>query len=85
MSSQGKQNVIFRQFPDGDIIALFPGIPWDRECRYITSYQHIGQHGAALPDLITELAIPDPENPEYLALIKEIESIYGNIDNLTRT
>lgn len=42
--------VIFRRWPDsdgGDVIALFPDEAFDMAGRYCTSYQHVGQHGAA--------------------------------------
>ena len=45
--------VHFRFFPAGDVIAL-----WDEpaDCQgNISSYQHVGQHGAASPELITSL------------------------------
>lgn len=37
--------LIFRKYPDGDVIALFPTLPGGRfgECM---SYVHVGQHGA---------------------------------------
>jgi len=37
--------VIFRQFADGDIIAIFPEIPADNNYNHCLSYQHTGQHG----------------------------------------
>ncbi len=37
--------VIYRRWPNGDIIALFPDLPGIYP--YITSYQHFGQHGDA--------------------------------------
>lgn len=38
--------VIFRKYPDGEILALFPTLPGGRfgECM---SYLYVGQHGAA--------------------------------------
>ena len=38
--------VIFRRYPDGEVVALFPTLPGGRfgEC---VSYVHFGQHGAA--------------------------------------
>ena len=37
--------VIFRQWPNGDVIALFPDI--DAGHGLISSYEHIGQHDGA--------------------------------------
>ena len=39
--------VIFRKFPDGEIIALFPELPGDMKVNHCLSYLHIGQHGCA--------------------------------------
>ena len=46
--SAGKMTkVVFRRYPDGQVIALFPDIPWSGRRGEITSYMHVGQHGAA--------------------------------------
>lgn len=53
MSDDTPIRVHFRVFPDGDVIAL-----WDEPADHrgnISSYQHVGQHGAASPELITSL------------------------------
>jgi len=63
--------VIFRNFPDGDVIAFFPteiGAPG-----YIMSYQKIGQHGDASPELIDELEVSTEE--QYRSLKLELETI----------
>jgi hypothetical protein len=67
--------VMFRKWPKsegGDVIALFPEELADLEGN-MNSYQHIGQHGAASPDLIyhTKKATP----AEYADLKEELESI----------
>lgn len=67
-----KVNVVFRKFPEGDIIALFINVPGDNNGN-ILSYQHTGQHGAAHPDLVTDLEAATPE--EYKDLQKELETI----------
>lgn len=62
--------VSFRKFPDGDVIVL-----WDdgnASPGFITSYQHIGQHGDASPELLDELETASPE--EYQPLLDELES-----------
>jgi hypothetical protein len=66
--------VIFRRFPDGDVIALFPCIaaeclnPWP--CQ---SYMHIGQHGAADPRIIYDTRPATPR--EYASLMAELKRI----------
>lgn len=63
--------VIFRKFRDhGDVIALFPEVPWDREGR-CSSYQHLGQHGGA--DYLGCIYLSTPATPyEYAALKREL-------------
>ena len=47
-----KTAVIFRTFRDGgDVVALFPFEPSDNHGHHCLSYQHVGQHGGATPDL----------------------------------
>lgn len=53
-----KDVVIFRKFPEGDIIVLFPDRVENKDKHYINSYQHVGQHGEASVELITDLEIP---------------------------
>jgi len=69
---------VFRKYKDGEVIALFPQIAgsclsgWD-----CCSYQHIGQHGAAVIAVVvqqTTLATPD----EYAELLAELEQIGYN-------
>jgi hypothetical protein len=66
--------VIFRRFPDGDIIALFPYLaaeclnPWP--CQ---SYMHIGQHGAADPRIMH--GTRPAKRHEYAALKMELEQV----------
>jgi len=48
-----KTAVIFRTFTGtGDVIALFPFIPSDNYGYHCLSYQRVGQHGGATPDLM---------------------------------
>ncbi len=68
--------VIFRKYPDGDIIALFPIIAVDTIGYNCESYMHVGQHGAANPRIVvsqTKLAKPK----EYRVLKKELECQVG--------
>ncbi len=69
--------VHFRKFPEGDIIALFPSLP--ATYPYITSYQHVGQHGDASIELLHDLERVDV--PEYTPLLAELGVI--GYDNLT--
>lgn len=63
--------VMFRVFPEGDVIALFPQ---DQQgAGMINSYQHLGQHGEASRKLIKELRRASPT--EYAPLLTELESI----------
>lgn len=66
-----KTKVIFRKFPEGDVIAFFPDLPVTNDPGAMLSYQHIGQHGAAFYPLDTKPANSD----EYVALYVELESI----------
>ena len=63
--------IIFRKFPEGDVIALFPDQPEGRG--RINSYQHVGQHGAADYQLIRELRPAKPA--EYHDLLRELKNI----------
>lgn len=38
-------DVIFRVYRDGDVIAIFPGIPGTNSPDTCQCYQHVGQHG----------------------------------------
>jgi hypothetical protein len=63
--------VIFRKFPEGDVIALFPEV--DQGRGLIGSYMTIGQHGDAAKSLITDLVPASKE--EYAKLAAELERI----------
>lgn len=67
--------VIFRRFVSGgDIIALFPFEPSDNYGHHCQSYQSIGQHGGASPDLMRTGTVRPGEN-EYQDLKSELERI----------
>ena len=70
--SHDKKNVYFHQFPEGDIIALFPDTIADNKGN-IESYMHIGQHGAASPELLGEL--PEAKIADWLPLYRELVQI----------
>ena len=66
--------VVFRRFPDGDIIALFPCLA--AECLdswLCQSYMHVGQHGAADPHIVYDTRPARPH--EYADLKAELEQI----------
>jgi hypothetical protein len=72
--SEEKTKVVFRKWSNGDIIAMFPEIPYGMLRRYCVSYEHVGQHGATSPDTLTLLTTkPRPE--EYAELKAELERI----------
>lgn len=48
-----KEKVIFRVFPEGDVIAMFPRIAVDTTGYKCQSYMHVGQHGAADPMIVS--------------------------------
>lgn len=47
-------NIVFKKFPSGEVIALFPQST--QILGYIDSYMVVGQHSNAHPDLIHDLA-----------------------------
>lgn len=66
--------VIFRKFPEGDVIALFPTLPGNNDYMVTCeSYMHIGQHSSARVALIDSTAPANEE--EYAGLLRELESI----------
>ncbi len=68
-----KTKTLFRTFRTGDVVALFPEIPADVRGDFCQSYQAIGQHGAASPDLSH---CTRPATPEEIApLAAELERI----------
>ena len=72
----------FRKFDDGDVIAIFPDLAYNSYSSLVTSYQTIGQHGAASIELLDDLDVPTKE--ESAELIAELARIGYNITT-TRT
>lgn len=64
-------DVVFRVFPEGDVIALFPGEQAGHGL--INSYMRLGQHGGASPKLVRELR--HATRKEYAPLLAELKSI----------
>lgn len=61
--------VVFRKWPAGDILALFPTL--DEGRGHCLSYAHIGQHGAADYHGCIRVTQPATEE-EYAQLLEEI-------------
>jgi len=69
---------VFRTFPGGDVIALFPREPASAESyAYCLSYQRVGQHGQASPDLPNTR----PSTPDEIAPLRaELECMGYEVD-----
>jgi hypothetical protein len=68
--------VIFRKWKDsGDVIALFPEEVADLEGN-ISSYMHVGQHGAASLQKVMQASVP-AKPKEYAELKDELERVVG--------
>lgn len=65
--------VVFRKWKNGDIIALFPD-DVNQHDGTVTSYMHIGQHGAADYAGVIADTFPAQEN-EYRDLLNELKAI----------
>jgi len=66
--------VVFRKWPDGEVIALFPQEPADLQGYICMSYLHVGQHGDASISIVvrqTKLA----EQKDYADLLDELMDI----------
>ena len=72
-----KSDVIFRHFR-GDIIALFPHMPYNYDGD-VTSYQHMGQHSNADYSWVIYNSKPI-HNPENLDLYSELNSLGYNLN-----
>lgn len=73
--------VIFRKYPDGDVIALFPTLAGNGNPYTCLSYMHIGQHAASLTNFSNTIAASEAE---YRDLKQELESIGYNLLVCTR-
>ncbi len=69
---------VFREYPDGDIIALFPEEIMDRRGNCV-SYQHIGQHAAANPHMVC-LDTVSASKDSYAELYQELLEIGYTMD-----
>ncbi len=72
----GTTAVIFRAFrKGGEVIALFPFQPSDNSGFFCDSYQHVGQHGGATPDLMRGNATRPATPNEVRELSAELRRI----------
>lgn len=65
---------IFRRYPDGSIVALFPRDNGTNDARTCSSYMHVGQHGSAEPFHVMQTTKPATA-AEYANLLAELQSI----------
>jgi hypothetical protein len=83
MTREPETKVVFRKWPKGDILALFPEIPADIDGYHCQSYEHIGQHGTA--DYALCIRKTRPAAPgEYADLKEELEGRGYRLDVVTR-
>lgn len=71
--------VVFRTFPDGDVLALFPELPATYDPRFCESYAHIGQHSAASAYCLVGCTRPATPS-EIRPLAKELRRIGYRLD-----
>ena len=77
------EKVIFRQFKIGcEIIALFPEIACDNLGYNCESYMHVGQHGAASPDIVRDTK--PVRDKDYTNLFNELTEIGYNLEIIKR-
>lgn len=65
--------VTFRKWK-GEIIALFPDIPWNPHDYTTASYMHVGQHSSADYQYVVAHSRPATE-PQYRDLLAELRAI----------
>ena len=73
----GWTRVIFRKYPDGEIIALFPDEKWDAGFRLCASYMHFGGHSGADYNGVIHDTKPATVS-EYEPLLNELFSMGYN-------
>ena len=82
LSDIGVTEVIFKKWPNGNIIALFPREFYSSDSALISSYEAIGQHGGACFDLIKQLK--SASWGEYSGLETELKSLGYTLKILNR-
>ena len=78
-----KTDVTFRQYLDGQIIALFPHEVCDHHGN-ITSYMHLGQHSGADYGGVLMCTKPVKDIKEYNDLYRELESLGYDLNVIKR-
>lgn len=68
-------DVVFRVFPQGDVIALFCDSAKDCVSGNVMSYMHVGQHGEAAKDLGRGLRLASEQ--ERAPLLAELRALYA--------
>lgn len=76
-----KTKVIFRKFPDGEVIALFPELPGDNSILNCLNYMHNGQHGSSKS---TCEGTKPAKILEYMELRRELRDIGYNLTVVSR-
>lgn len=74
---QEKTKVIFRKFPDGSVIAMFPELPGDNSVLNCLNYMHEGQHGSSLATCEGTRPVLLPK--DYANLYNELTAIGYNL------
>lgn len=75
LKKEGKPlKVVFRKYPEGDVIALFCHSAGDCNPGNVMCYQHVGQHGEASRGIGRDLALATPA--EFNDLMNELRGIY---------
>lgn len=71
--------VTFYKEEDGQILAVFPKIPYTGNCNRFQAYSTIGQHSCADPEYLLEYCKPCELASEYQELKKELEGLDYNL------
>jgi len=79
-----KTDVIFRTLKNGDVDAIFPSIPGNRDLNTCTVYSHIGQHSYGDLAYMIKKSRPSTES-EYKDLYKELTNIGYNLNIVKRS
>lgn len=74
-----KTKVVFRVWPDGHVLALFPDELGDVRGFQCLSYQHVGQHSSADYDYCISATRP-AQADEYADLAEELRRIGYELD-----
>lgn len=67
--------VIFREWGNGDPIAIFPTEPGTNNPDTCSSYEHVGQHGSCDPQYLIACTKPAQDTAALRDLMRELTSI----------